>query len=1139
MNVDDGHPRAWRSVWAGTRAGPSAAAPSSWTSSTTATTAAAIWAAGSIVVGVNPRDDPFAPHRGGFVLVHGTPSNRQRCIRNQKVSARFFIQGRTRQPELVAERRIAHQDAIAFLHDKRGKVPNFPMHHGGHDDAAARRAVCDTHRQVHLLREFLHRQHRGASVRGSTQANGFRRLVLGLSESEDLVQREWPASERLARLIAHQPERLPRVRHFLRSGAAHVTAIDFLKQALEFVEPAEARIQLEEFTDRTIADRTGVAILATLRERPCFVPHVERACKVAGAAIDESQVKEHRSTPRGARKRLQKSQQRRDSIGSARSQIIQQRRRHRAILFWRRLPAGGQQRFLEHASALNLRIGRRVRKCRHQWRGRHFGRNTRARCSSGATELLRHLTLVFHLGSQLHSLVRLRSARRLCPVTKVKSTRGRSGHAVFEEPTMAKQPLRRNLLLLCAAMSLSAAACSRPSGDGGASPTAVDVTAPQSVWTGIAQPVLIGITTSSLVNNPEHHTRVVSLQSHGSDGAFVISTAQGVYRLQAGQRQWERWMPLDGIYFGRFTESPFEPGKYSYLSLISRDEKSNDYKEYQFTRNGTTWQPIDATAATIARASNTQFHAQDANDIVVVDAGGLAQRSVNGGKSWRNITPEGLPGASWVSRNPENPRDIILGWDTGRAVLLKESNDGGLSWSDIVSAPQGVFKHREFSPWTSATQFAIVRRNESDIPMVTTDGGGTWQEVGLPNETPITAWSWGPRTSKHIYIGTRTGLYRIDSARPQPVLLSGGTVSAVAVSDSQRLCVAYLDGVRLSDDGGKTWSSANFGLPANLAAAVTAVWLGRSSVAVGEYGQIRFSRDAGASWTTVKLPESDHRVSHLASTSDAGAFVVTEHYQDPIRHQRLVFVMAPTGELSRTRIDGDVTGLWQDPYSSNWFAVSRVGSPIEPVATIVVSDDKGFSWRTANSRGATVTPPNRIPRMAFGDKSIAAIAVTLRAGDYSNHRLRQALLLSHDRGQTWVSAAELPDEMSSFITSEIQDLEISDSRILVVTSTGVAQSLHLGKTWSRVKTPATALRQAGWIGRSRNLWIAGEGGLWTSARAANDWTHNVNGMIGGTAGDQISRVVGSVDETYVLGRWGLYRSTHTSAQAFRASPVRR
>jgi hypothetical protein len=182
---------------------------------------------------------------------------------------------------------------------------------------------------------------------------------------------------------------------------------------------------------------------------------------------------------------------------------------------------------------------------------------------------------------------------------------------------------------------------------------------------------------------------------------------------------------------------------------------------------------------------------------------------------------------------------------------VRVSRDRGVTWTEI-----GAALHRKFTATVRASKGLIVIGGEEGV-FRSTDQGATWNIAGAAGfqvtrveQSPHNACDWMAATQGGGIFVSHDCAVTFENAGRTGV---GATLYDVAYDPTraQRIAVAGIGpGVVISEDGGKSWTARNAGLPATEVVSVifdpgTSGWMYASVRDEGLY----VSRDGGMHWS--------------------------------------------------------------------------------------------------------------------------------------------------------------------------------------------------------------------------------------------------------------------------------------------------
>jgi len=135
------------------------------------------------------------------------------------------------------------------------------------------------------------------------------------------------------------------------------------------------------------------------------------------------------------------------------------------------------------------------------------------------------------------------------------------------------------------------------------------------------------------------------------------------------------------------------------------------------TDGGETWQ-MRTEQAGQSFMGRILVDPEDSDHLVAPDMQAGAVQSNDGGLTWRSLG--GVPGAMWVSWDPDDPLHII----SSAQGTAAETTDGGRTWTPI-EVPSGVLIV-EMAPGEPDTLFGAAHEGSNAVVYVSHDGGRRW-----------------------------------------------------------------------------------------------------------------------------------------------------------------------------------------------------------------------------------------------------------------------------------------------------------------------------------------------------------------------------------------------------------------------------
>ncbi|MDQ2787628.1 MAG: YCF48-related protein [Chloroflexota bacterium] len=235
-------------------------------------------------------------------------------------------------------------------------------------------------------------------------------------------------------------------------------------------------------------------------------------------------------------------------------------------------------------------------------------------------------------------------------------------------------------------------------------------------------------------------------------------------------------------------------------------------------------------------------------------------RTRNGGKSWREVAlPLDEPAVQCLAISPAFVRDRLVFAGTERDGLWR-SDDGGTTWEAVPSLPDGGIGAIAFSSRDAETNLVAVATDGGVA--LSRDGGATWRLTGqtLP---PVLDLAFVPDGNGETLVAAlyRDGVARLAiteqddrwipaTAGLRATFLTTLVASPTFAHDRTLFVSGPEAGLRVSRDGGHTWTDAGAGLDDALVygVAITPHADGNHRVFVATDAGVYRSRDDGRTW---------------------------------------------------------------------------------------------------------------------------------------------------------------------------------------------------------------------------------------------------------------------------------------------------
>ncbi|HEV2704749.1 MAG TPA: hypothetical protein VGV59_02425 [Pyrinomonadaceae bacterium] len=348
---------------------------------------------------------------------------------------------------------------------------------------------------------------------------------------------------------------------------------------------------------------------------------------------------------------------------------------------------------------------------------------------------------------------------------------------------------------------------------------------------------------------------------------------------------------------------------------------------------------------------------------------------------WRSIGPANMGGrATDVEGVPGNPNVVYLA--TASGGLWKTTN-GGVRWTPLFER-QGTISIGDIALEPDNPNVVWVGTGESNVRnsvsfgdgvYKSTDGGRTWQHMGLRDTERVSRILINPRNPDNVFVGALGHAFGANAERGVFVTNDGGRTWTKTLFIDNEHGVADMDidptnpnivyaamwkfkrtpwthtsgsesgGIFRSTDGGRTWRKLEKGLPKLVGRIGVKVAPSNPSVVYA----ITESKD-GTMWRSDDGGESWRNMSKQTSIVSRG-FYYTDMRVDPVNENRVyaiastLFVSIDGGRTFRSitgRTHIDYHALWIDPRDPKRMWQGQDGG-------FAVSYDAGESWEYVNN----------------------------------------------------------------------------------------------------------------------------------------------------------------------------------------------
>jgi photosystem II stability/assembly factor-like uncharacterized protein len=585
---------------------------------------------------------------------------------------------------------------------------------------------------------------------------------------------------------------------------------------------------------------------------------------------------------------------------------------------------------------------------------------------------------------------------------------------------------------------------------------------------------------------------VITLASHPSNPSTVYAaTSQRLYKsVDAGAR----WAPT-GLYGSSYLVVPTSDASVVYAANSGAFEATF----YRTMDGGETWVDKPNTPA------NLLSIAVDRNDPMTLYAGSISglSRTTNGGDAWEYLANPVASGV-WTAFavDPADSRVLYAALTSGTSAGVYRSSDRGATWKR-TNLRESATRVLLFDPGNASRLFAVTNVGLH----VTTDGGESWRL--LWRKQNLARLAIDPADSNRLYMVSE-GVVFVSTAGGETVTPASGALGAFVgtiIASGSGVVLAGSDrGMYRSEDSGRGWGTANFGIQEvsvrSLAIDPTdpSVVFGAGPLGIYETG------NGGEMWgepiprspvsEVVVIDPTDRSTLYAAGSlgvhksTDGGR---TWQTNGSLAEQIAALVIDPNDPrrlfAGFRRLHGSLDGgeSWrtlvspEDDYSASYYTPRLSSIAFAPSNTATVyaagSADRGFVYRSDDG-GNSWSEPTDLHNLWV---------TTLAVDSCDPHRLQAGgfggVQRSVDGGRTWsASALEEGQPYQNVVVALAGDPRHSSS-FFAGTSSGLFWTNDRGVSWKRFE-PALdeSIQSLALDSSGRFLYAGTERGVFTLER---------------------------------------------------------